>query len=88
MKIQDFQIFQKLFQIVSRRFLCTPPVSYDPEKMFSIGVSFHNAVPNLSNRRGISGKTWKFVEKITKICKIALLGASLKGFCPYGGISV
>ena len=37
-----FWIFQKLLQSVSTRFLCTPLVSYGPEKIFSIGVSFHN----------------------------------------------
>ena len=59
MKNQDFSIFQKLFQIVSRGFLCTPPVSCGPKKMVSMGVSFHNVVGSPDMCRALHTKIWK-----------------------------
>ena len=71
MKNQDFSIFQKLFQIVSRGFLCTPPVSCGPKQMVSMGVSLHNVVRSPDNAmcRRTSYKNWKKYEKLSKNLK-------------------
>ena len=62
MKNQDFSVFQKLIQIVSRGFPRTPPVSCGPEMMFSMGVSFHNVVRSPDMCRTLHSKIWKMMK--------------------------